>query len=82
MGFVALASATITQLDYWRMGENDPSDAAGPAFTTTNFAGGPALVLANEPFYSTVSASSAIADTGSSSCIRFIRAHTEQLRFF
>src|SRR5215469_911538 len=62
--------ASITQVDYWRMGEDDPSDTPGAhPSTTTDKIGGKTLTFSVTPIYATVASSPAIAATGSSSAI-------------
>jgi Concanavalin A-like lectin/glucanases superfamily len=63
--------ATVTTVDYWRMGENDPSDTPGFATTTTDPVGGNTIALSGGPFYATVNSSTATADASSSSCMQF-----------
>ncbi|MDB6067986.1 MAG: LamG domain protein jellyroll fold domain protein [Pedosphaera sp.] len=64
--------AAITEADYWRMGENDPSNKPGAATFSTDPIGGRTLNLAAGPLYATLSSSSAIASTGSTSCMEFL----------
>ena len=63
--------ATVTTVDYWRMGENDPSDTPGFATTTADPVGGNTIALSGGPFYATVNSSTATADASSSSCMQF-----------
>ncbi|HXF09483.1 MAG TPA: LamG-like jellyroll fold domain-containing protein, partial [Desulfuromonadaceae bacterium] len=64
--------ATVTVVDYWRMGENDASHTPGTVTTSTiDPFGGRTFSLPGGPAYNTVSSSTATVDTGSSSCMFF-----------
>lgn len=70
LGLVSLASATINVSNYWRFGEDDPSDS-GACTSTLDEVGGRTITFTGGPLYETVSSSSATAHTGSTSCLQF-----------
>jgi len=65
------ARATVTPLSYWRMGDNDPAVAAGPATNTTDPTGGRTMTLNGPVFYTNSVAAAADARTGSAWCLNF-----------
>ena len=70
LAFVAPASATVTNVAYWRLGENDPGAAnGGTAASTTNQLGG-TMTLGNSPRYTNDIATTA-ATIGSTLALRF-----------
>lgn len=65
------SSVSVTNIAYWRMGENDPGAANGVTNTiTTNFLGG-VLSLRSNAVYSSSVASTAAAQVGSSLALQF-----------
>lgn len=66
------ARATITVIDYWRLGENDPGAAPGlTAPNTVDSANTNNLVFPVSPSYSAAVSGSAAASVGSSLCLNF-----------
>lgn len=69
---IAITRGAITELNYWRMGENDPLDTPPTtALSTVDSVGGQTLVLFSNPLYWMVTNSTAIAHTRSDACVRF-----------
>ena len=66
-----VAQATVTTLSYWRMGENDPGVANGPATSTTDPTGGRTMNLQGSVAYTNNVSATAAAHTGSAWCVYF-----------
>jgi hypothetical protein len=75
-GLAWRAQATVTNLDYWRMGENDPGAANGvPVTNTVDSVGGRTLTGHSGMYplyYSSDVSPVAAADTGSSLCMEVV----------
>lgn len=65
------AHATVTNVAWYRLGENDPGVAPGAAVSTKDIAGNRTLTLVGGPLYDTNVAPAAATHTGSAYCLRF-----------
>jgi len=68
-GFAPASRAAITELNYWRQGENDPGARNGAVTSsTTDSVGNNTLTMVGGSIYETSVATAAASDTGSSLC--------------